>query len=221
MLFLQKIDELHQNNRDKYLIPLEDKSFSSFIPVSLSCGEISYSFLIKKQNKSKLLITCGKQRVYLSDIQILKTILTMPDDDISWFISQFVLLCNGEGKPIAINIDGENYFGCGIDLYNTDKTLHLISDSTIEYNEFIMLLNFIFSKDACWGEIDNDPDFRCNTLRKYISIIDYYHNKNDRSKGYLKSIDFPVDVESLENLNPMRINKISFLPTGFDISKYL
>lgn len=220
MMFLQKIDELHQDSRRKYTIPLENKNFSSFIPISLVCGDISYRYLIKKAEKAKLLITCGKQRIYLSDIQIINTILTMPNDDIIWFLKQFVMFYKGNSEKITIRIDGEEYIGCGISLYMADKDLHLFSDSIIKYNDFVMLLNFILSKDVCWGKIIDEPEFYKATLRKYISLIDYYHNKAERSKSYLLSVSYPI-----ANRTPTdrysRNKPIVFSPEGFDISKYL
>ena len=75
MRFLEKIDLIHESNRKNLNIPKENREFTSHIPITISVGEVSYGFEIRKKEKSKLLLSSGKQRIYLSDFDIINIIL--------------------------------------------------------------------------------------------------------------------------------------------------
>lgn len=77
MRFLEKIDLIHESNRKNLNIPKENREFTSHIPITISVGEVSYGFEIRKKEKSKLLLSSGKQRIYLSDFDIINIILNM------------------------------------------------------------------------------------------------------------------------------------------------
>lgn len=77
MSFLKRIDKLHKENRSVYGIETSNNDFSSFINVEPVDISLTQKFIIRKQEKAKLLLVSGKQRVYLSDNDIISTILDM------------------------------------------------------------------------------------------------------------------------------------------------
>lgn len=222
MEFLQAIDAIYSERRQEYNVPDDNKDFSCHIPVEVRKGTYSFLFEVRKREKAKLFLLLGKQKVYLSDIQIINIILAMGKDDIDWFLSQFILLYLEKGAPFQIALDGKLYDCKGIELYPGDKSFYWQSDSEIDYGYFTGLLNLIFGKDRCWEKISKTKGFSKKTLYKYISLIDYYHNHTERSKSFLKQIGYPVSIE-----NPERINKANQVFDDlkclekFDISLYM
>lgn len=124
MNFLNKIDDKYRTVRETFGIQHENTEFSCFIPVETVGYESSCGFYVKKQEKAKLLLVKGKQRVYISDLQILHTILGMKKDDIDWFLQRFIALYMGKTCQIQFRLDGELFDGCGIENYPSKKELH-------------------------------------------------------------------------------------------------
>jgi len=218
MSFLNKIDEIYRTTRESFDIQKENTLFSCFIPVEpLDCGTTS-QFMIKKQEKAKLLLISGKQRVYISDLQIINTILDMDKDDIEWFLKQFVALYRGIECEVRFAINGETFDGCGIEHYPGKKQVILFSDTLVEINDFIFILNFVFSKDKCWEEIIEQDGFSKSTLCKYIVLVDYYAKATPRSKDFLKAIKYPV--ESSHPVDNKKTKKLFNCVEKFDIALY-
>lgn len=216
MNFLKKIDYLYDNEKKKYNISDNDKSFSLFIPLEHITYRTTCSFVIKKQQKAKLLLVEGQQRVYLSDLQIINTILSMPKNDVKWFLKQLALLYSGTEEKIKFKIDEDLFEGIGISKYPYNKKLLLFSDSNIDINDFIFILNFVFSKDKAWEEISRKNNFSKSTLCKYIILIDYYTYKNPQIKEFLEKIGY-----SIEDPYPIRDIPYYKLLKSLDISLYL
>jgi hypothetical protein len=193
-MFLEYIDDLYLKACKEFDIPRETKvPFKCFVPIEPQNGDVASGFLILKQEKSKLLILDGKQRVYLSDIQIVDTIISMEKEDQRWFLSQFVKIYKGEFSSFSFKIQSETFEGKGMCRYPHKKSLKLFTDSCIDINDFIFLINFVVYKDLCWGEKIEAPDFYKRTLCKYITLIDYYSLNNIRSKPFLKNIGYPLE----------------------------
>lgn len=216
MCFLRRIDAIYDVERAKY--PEADDSFGCFIEIEPIGQETTHSFIIKKREKSMLLIVDGSQRVHLSDLQIINCICHMRPSDRNWFLQQFIALYCGKAKKISFKINGEVFDGCGIDLFPQKKEMNIFSDTTITYNDFIFLLNFIFSKDQCWEELAELPDFRKRTIIKYITLIDYYGNKSSKSRKYLKALGYPVKSKVPTESNQTR--ELFKEIKEFDISLY-
>ncbi|MDO5558498.1 MAG: hypothetical protein Q4F95_02755 [Oscillospiraceae bacterium] len=83
MFFLSKIDEIYETEKKQYEIE-NNYDFCSYIPIKPININTSIDFLIKKQEKAKLLLVCGKQRVYVSDLQVIDTVINMDINDIRW-----------------------------------------------------------------------------------------------------------------------------------------
>lgn len=219
MSFLMKIDEIHADNQQKISIESISDNFSSFINVEPVKKNLKRRFLIKKQEKSKLLIVSGNQRVYLSDYHIISTILNMDKKYIDWFLNSFIKLYNNETNPFNFKISEFEYTGVGIDYYPGSYEFTLFSDTVIDINDLIFVLNFIFSKDKQWELDASIENFSKSTIVKYITLIDYFSNKSKRSKTFLRKIGYPTDVPRIVNVSSK--NDIFSDVSTFDISKYL
>ena len=223
MLFLEKIDEHHNLCRESMSIPTENRDFCSFIPISISDKSKSKSFLIMKSNRAKLLLIDGKQKIYLSDWDIMRTILDMEEADIEWFLRQFSRLYQGEGTDIQLDIFGEQYSGKGIETYPYDKKLYLFSDTMTDFHSFCFILDFVFLKDKCWEILSKTDGFGQKTLCKYISLIDFHHYPaKRRSAAFLQQIGYNGKEQYPSNTRRTR-NLFADMENikTFDISPYL
>lgn len=216
--FLEKIDDVYNVAREAFAVPAENKTFSCFIPVVPIDCRTTKKFVIKKQEKAKLLLIEGKQRVYISDLQVINTILSTDISTVRWFIQQFVALYRGNMHPVLFEIDGNNFEGSGMVCYDGTKEINLFSDTLVDINDFIFILNFIISKDITWEKINNQPGFSQRTLCKYIAMIDYYAMNSLHSKEFLDAIGYPTStpcpVENKSTKNIFNNTK------KFDISLY-
>ena len=219
MSFLKKIDTIHNDSQSDFCAEEMSETFSSFISVEPVGITLTKQFVVKKQDKSKLLIVSGKQRVHLSDHQILSTILQLDKCLIEWFIKAFIDLYNKKFKPFKFKIEDEEFQVIGIDYYPEPKEILLFSDTRIDINDFIFVLNFIFSKDYQW-EIDKpQKDYSKRTIIKYITLLDYYHKKSERSKEFLEKIGYPT--ENTELLDVPKTKSMFSQIKSFEISKFL
>lgn len=229
MYFLTQIDSIYQQDRAKYNIPESNRTFRSYIPIVFPSQTGTVSFLIQKATLSKLLIIDGSQRVYLSDNNIINTILGMDNMDKRWFFEQFIRLYQGKGPSFEFSIDGKNYSYQGIENYHSVKNISLFSDTLIQIQDLVLVLNFIFAKDYCWEHMPipentskkpkSRKDFSKRTLCKYISLLDYYAWKTPRSMTFLQTIGYPIENESLVAVP--KEEKMFQHTEAFDISLYL
>ena len=219
MSFLSTIDTIHDECKRQYSTEEISENFCSYIDIEPADKISTNKFVIKKQEKSKILIVSGKQRVYLSDYQILSTILKMDKDYINWFICAFVNLYNNIFEKFKFKIADKEFEGIGISYYPQPKEILLFSDTIIDINEFIFVLNFIFSKDYQWEQDKAKKDFSKRTIIKYITLLDYYANKTERSRDFLEKIGYPIRNEKLYDVSKTK-NMFSKI-NQFDISKYM
>ena len=225
MSFLKRIDKLHKENRSVYGIEMSNNDFSSFINVEPVDISLTQKFIIRKQEKAKLLLVSGKQRVYLSDNDIISTILNMEKNCIDWFLNSFIKLYNDEFEVFNFKLEDRLYKGIGISYYQSQREISLFSDTKIDINDFIFILNFIFSKDRQWENDTSQENFGKRTIIKYITLIDYYSNQSERSKNYLKKIGYPIYnpnfVTASKSIPASKIKNMFSNVNFFDISKYL
>ena len=97
MNFLQKIDEIHNQNCEEHSITSSTK-FISYIPLSPINPICTCKFLIKKSNKAKVMMVVGSQRVYLSDLDIIRCILALDEKMVKWFFSEFIFLFQNQKR---------------------------------------------------------------------------------------------------------------------------
>lgn len=221
MDFLDYIDKQHTENRLQYKEDEVSKTFSTFLPVQANDFRSSCGYLIKKQDKAKLILLCGKQRVYFSDVDIIKTIISLPSEIANWFLKQFIKVYQNKYTEFSFEINNTSFVGYGIPKYPNQKNILLISDSEITINEFIFIINFILFKDLKWKEKSKIEDFDKRTLCKYISLIDYFVNNSEKSKSFLTNIGYPIPDEPSLIWENKKIKKLFSLTKSFDISNYI
>jgi len=199
MNFLEYIDSIYSTELKKFNIDLEREEFNSFIPIEPLNYFTKNIFLIRKQIHSKLFIVVGKQRIYLSDIDIIRTILSLDTEDITWFIKQLCHLYINDNNSHSFKINEKEFNGSGIEYFSNDKEIMLHTDTVISINDFIFVLNFVLAKDSTWGATKELTNFRKLTICKYISLISYYAFGSDDAKFFLKSIGYPVDKKHVKD----------------------
>ncbi|MPN43161.1 hypothetical protein SDC9_190720 [bioreactor metagenome] len=142
----------------------------------------------------------------------------MDKEDQIWFLNQFVKIYKEEFASFSFKIQSETFVGKGMSRYPSKKSLKLFTDSSIDINDFIFLINFVVYKDLCWSEKIEVSDFYRRTLCKYITLTDYYSSKHERSKSFLESIGYPL--EKKRPVDKAGGNKILVQIETFDISLY-
>lgn len=224
MNFLNKLDQVYQENRTACAIPENQTDYNCFIPVEITDGAYAERFIVWKGAKSKLMLPCGKQRVYLTDEQIVETICAMGAEDARWYLSQFVRLYRDEGQQIYLKIGVEEFEMKGIGPCPEEKGLYLPSDTLISHRQFCYLLSFIFEKDARWEEM-HPKYFGKKTLVKFILLVDWLCNNGPYSKKVLQKLRYPLEDSSSNDRNKRktfeREKSIEIMKTTFDISEYL
>ena len=201
MNFLEKIDSIYNIEREKYRVPHDNRDFSAFIPIDITDSDKTYRYVISKGDKAKLQFVDGNQYVYLSDIQIIETILQIGDQAVlEWFVHQFISLYRGFGMPVYFLIGDVKYMGYGIQSFPNERRLMLLSDTDVDITAFCFYLNYIFYKDKCYADSSGNKYYEKQTLCKYISIIDHYTKKSPKNERFLKGIGFPfsTDFEAAE-----------------------
>ncbi len=230
MEFLEQVDILHRNYMDANRITSNKRDFRSYHLISFDAESMPNRFLIQKNmTKTKLLLIDGAQRVYLSDSQIIETILSLDLEDIQWFITQLVSLYKGHGSTFWFTIGGKSYVFSGMMPYAGRKEILLPSDTKVDIGDFCIVVNFVYAKDYAWERMPlsnrskkrgyNNTNFSKRTLSKYIALLDYYGLKTERSTAFLNAIGYPLSKEypgQVENEKSMFENT-----ELFDISLYV
>ena len=199
MNFLEYIVSIYSEELKKFDIDLKREEFNSFIPIEPLNYSTKNMFLIRKQIHSKLFIIVGKQRIYLSDLHIIKSILNLDTKDITWFLNQLCNLYINDNNVYSFKINEKEFAGSGIEYFPDDKEIVLYTDSIISINDFIFVLNFVLAKDSTWGEMKELTNFRKLTLCKYISLISYYAFSSNDAKNFLESIGYPIDKKYVQD----------------------
>lgn len=208
-MFLDAIDQYHQQLRKDNEIPMTNNVFQSEIPVVLSAKHKSFNYIIRKRDKSKMYIVSGKQRVFLTDKDIIDTICKMEKDDIIWFLRHFKRIYNGETDNITMNLLDKDYVLEGIDGLEKESMLTLMSDTTIDISQFCFLITFIISKDKCWESMKAMDGFSKKTLCKYISIIDHNVFRTEYNERFLRFLGYDKNKEAFDDLDGIKKFDIS------------
>ena len=203
MEFLQQLDSLHKKCMRENHVDSKNRDFRSYHKISFNAESTSGRFLIQKNRiKAKLLLVDGAQKVYLSDSQIIETILSLGSEDIQWFVTQLALLYKGIGADFQFSIDGESYVFTGMLPYTEKKEILLPSDTKVDIGDFCIVINFVHAKDFAWERMPlserskkrgyDNTNFSKRTLSKYIALLDYYGLNTKRSDAFLNSIGYPL-----------------------------
>ena len=221
-MLLKYIDSIYQTEKDsnkKDYSNLND--YISYISITFETKEGENEFVIKKSSKAKIYIHSNNQYIYFSDADIIYTIISFSTEVVQWFFEQFIGLYNGKYETVHININDTSFEGIGIPRYPDNFAFNAFSDTSMHINEFIQMINFIFSKDYQHGKdkLHNPTDKLKETLTRYISIIGAYCLNNKLCIEYLKQINY-YSVDRFEKeyfiYNVKKIDK-----NIFDISKLM
>lgn len=182
MFFRQTINDLYNGYRVKYSVPENNIAFSCHVPLSIENKVHAFPFDFwyhRKRNGNKKLVLSlgffvGQQRIYLSDQQIIHTILKMDESDINWFFEKLLLLSKGEGESLIIKVDDKVYPYRGFPIYPKKKVVHLFTDSIIGIDYFSALLSFIFFSNSQRANNGHPVDIDEKRLNKYIDIISFF-----------------------------------------------
>ena len=219
MNFLTKLDILYEQSKREFKKYEIDYNFKCFIPIQPIGYSSKNKFFVKKSKKASLIINVGEQRIYFSDIDVVNTILELPLDVRNDLFKKLVeMYSTNRAVNTKIRIGTNQYDGFGLPYYDGENTIDIFSDSKIDLNDFVFIINFILSKDKKSEEQGQKKTIR-TTLRKFISLIDYYVDHNDRSLEYLNAIGYPID--SPIPFQDKDVKKMFETEEGFDISKYL
>lgn len=203
MEFLKQLDSLHSKCMRENHVDSRNRDFRSYHKITFKSESVPDRFLIQKNRiKTKLLLVDGAQRVYLSDSQIIETILSLGYEDIQWFVNQLALLYQGVGHNFQFSIDGKTYLFPGMKHYAEKKEILLPSDTRVNIDDFCILVNFVYAKDLAWERTPisarsekkgyDKTNFSKRTLSKYISLLDHYGLDTNRSDAFLNAIGYPL-----------------------------
>ena len=112
-------------------------------PLKSMISEGFFLFLIRKGKKSKILILAGQQRVYLTDDQIIRTILSMEDNETEWFLAQFISLYVGNGVQTTLELDKTKFTYTGLPSFPEERDILLFSDTNIKLSHFCCRITIV------------------------------------------------------------------------------
>lgn len=225
--FLQFLDVEYENDKKKNNVPTENKEYRYYeeiIPINFFRAQKFQCLKINK--KSKILICFNNLKVYLSDVDILKIILKMEEEQINWFIDNFIKVYNESYEEFEFIIGKEKFKGIGLPYQNTEKSIYIHTDNEINIDSFIFILNFIISKDYLatlrLQESNNDKKNKKNlmkaTLCKYISLLKFYYFGDKGIEEFLEGLGYPIS-ENIDNVfsSYRKTKKISQLFNNFNV----
>jgi|GEM_PF-1320893 len=209
MHFLEYLDKQYINYKEANGIPKMNKQYRYYeevIPENTNDNDQKFEML-KIGDKSKILICFKSLRVYLSDLDILNIILKLPEDEINWFINEFVNICNKQYTSFEFEISNKKFRGIGLPYKESTTKIRIQCDNEVSINSIIFIVNIILTKDLLGtlklrrsnNEIKKNKDLLKTTIYKYISLLKYYYFKDENIASYLKNIEYPID-EELDNV---------------------
>lgn len=191
MNMLEEIDKMYQifcsHNG------FQHKHYIQFIKLESPQYHSFNDFLIAKQNNSRLLIIIKKnltdnffidltQPIYLSDIDIVKTIKNNRAlEDIISALEKILnkLINNNITNNIIFNISTKTFSSVGIDYYYKNVQIRLNMGPTIYINDLVFVLNFILLKE----QYSNDHDA---LILQIIKFLIFLKNKQEDLVTYIK-----------------------------------
>lgn len=221
MSFLNFIDKIYEDEKQQYNSDILESDFSSFIEIKTEDIILNRTFVIKKQEKTKLLLVDGKQKVYLSDENIISLIKNQSESVSNWFLNSFLRYLIGKGRDISFVVNGRTFTSRGIEYYPDEYSIVLHSDTEIDINDLVFVINFIFSKDKQWEEDSKIENFGFITAFKYFLTIDYLCRNSEKSEALLKDINVLKHNGDIKNFSDENEKLLLEKINDFDFSKLL
>lgn len=201
MELFKYLDEQYAADRTKYEIQQGNNGFESYLSIEPLDFDAKGRFVCAKgYRKTKILFTPDKTHQYFSDADIIAILRDHENENTVFSImEQLINLYNGSNSKFLFRINNEDFEGYGISYYNGIEDQFLLkTDSIIQLNELVFLMNMIFEKDRSYGQAIHADTLK-HTLCKYISLIKYYRWHDDRSALFLDKIQYPFN-KSIEQL---------------------
>lgn len=209
--FLEYLDDLYAEVCKINNIQKDNEEFriyENLIPLDFTTKN---AFLCLKAQKTKILFCQSNVKVYLSDNDIISSIVNLDGNTVNFLMNEFVELFKKPKNIFKFQINDQVFYGKGINYVDSDTNFLLHTDNVININEFIFILNMIFEKDRLFSEVAK-KDLLKFTLCKYISLIGYYKLKQNKYSDFLHKIKYPIEKEVNEVFNsPRNIEKYNKL----------
>lgn len=208
--FLEYLDEQYEQECRINKIQENNKEFRYYENIQPLDFTPKNSFLCLKAEKTKILFYQSNVKVYLSDADMINEIVNIGDVGLL-ILEKITELYNGRSHTFSYRINNQDFIGKGIKYIDQELNFLLHTDNIININEFIFILNMIYEKDRLYSE-NTGNNFLKFTLSKYILLINHYKLQEEKSREYLKEIDYPVDKDIREVFNsPKKTEQINSL----------
>lgn len=202
--FIEVLDDKYRKERKKNGIKKEDKSFVCNIPFRVNLyGTVNRNYIIRKGKLTRFLYIKNGCRVYFTDADILMMLLQVQKrSTMDALVETLIQAYHNNYEEYCIHIGKTKYEMCGIAKIEDEQILKNPQDIDITFNELLVLINLILSKDKASVPLwPSRPDFFKHTLSKYISLIKYYYYGDEKAEKYLYDMGFNVKVDIYSNYN--------------------
>lgn len=192
-------EELGKNEYKKLI-----RTFAVFVPLRVYIyGTWNENFLIRKGEFTKYLYIRSGCRVYFTDADVISMLLQIKNETVLHEIVAFLIMAyHGEFETYRILAGQKEYEVCGIPQVKSGQTLVNEQDIDIPFDEILILLNLIISKDYAAERLqqwENKPSFLKQTLAKYISLIKFYYDSDENARKYLTDMGYDTSRRIHEN----------------------
>ena len=202
--FIEDLDGIYGIERKKNNINQSNSNFWIFFPLKIYIyGNMYSNFMVRKGEFTKYIYTKNNCRVYFSDADILTMLLQITNPrTIDFLIEHLRTAYYGCTEKYTIILGEESYEFNGIPLIQDGQTLTNLQDIDISFEELMVLINLILSKDMesrpLWK---SKPDFLKKTCAKYIVLLKFYYKKDTKAEKYLKEIGYDTRKSIILNYN--------------------
>ena len=200
--FIEDLDEKYQRERKINRIKKENKMFLCNIPLRVKLyGSINENFIIRKGKLTRFLYIKNGCRVYFTDADILTMLLQIQNKDtMTLLIENLKNAYKNCVEKYYIWIGKKKYEIEGIPQIEDEQILMNPQDVDISFNELLVLINLILSKDQASIPLwPGRPDFLKHTTSKYITLIKYYYYGDTKARKYLLNMGYNVDEDIYSN----------------------
>lgn len=202
--FIKDLDSQYKKEREKNRINKKNQAFICNIPIKIELyGNINENYMIRKGKFTKFLYIANNSRVYFTDADIITMLLQIKDEcTVRSLIGNLKRAYWNFDEKYDIYIGKEKYELECIAQIENNQVLTNPQDIDISFNELLVLINLILSKDRASNPLwPGKPDFLKHTISKYISLIKYYYYGDIEAKNYLSDMGYNVDEDVYANYN--------------------
>ena len=208
---------LRMKNYIKYMdkeyqaTPKDNIDFCIYHPLKVIIyGEENNHFLIRKNQFTKFLFTKDGCRMYFSDADILTMLLKTDSESVEMMISELVQLyhdINSKNckESFELSFAGKVFGAVGINRIDHEQTLTNHYDIEISFQDLVVLINLILSKDVASEELwHGEMNFAKHTIAKYVSLLRFYYFKDAKAEAYLKDMGWEMDHSIYRNYDTQK-----------------